>query len=434
MAIKILIGGNDYTAYVDQPTVNIASNIAVTSDTASLDVVIPNQIVGRPKGGQEIKIMNGSSVEFGGVVLTPEEEALATDVMVYHVKCRDYTFYFDKYVVTDTYKNMSTGDIVKSMVQNYTKGFTTNNVQGTSGSFVITQIKFDHKSPSSCVKKLADDTAFQWWIDYEKDVHFGPTTTVPSPLPNNTLDVDNDTSTYSNLQISEDVSQLRNQIYLEGYKLPASYSIKQDFALDGQSNSIKLNYEPKHDLDTVTITVNGVAFTSRLDIVDGLPNAIAQDNSGYVNYSQGTIRFNNPPASGTASVTYTPMFNMVKMYNDPNAMSEMKQRDLIDGVYEFGIRDQQLTSVDSALADTRGQLELYKFAYPHFSGQFDSFLQGWQAGQYFTLKSSKRMDGELSKGQTFYVVKVTKQIVSHPLNGAPTFKYTVSFSDTPYVL
>jgi hypothetical protein len=434
LGIQILIGGQDYTQYVDLSSVKASSNIAVTSDTASLDVVIPKRAVPRPKGGQEIRILNGAVAEFGGVMLTPTEDALATDVMIYHVKCRDYTYYFDKYVVTDTYANMSTGNIVKSIVQTYASGFTTNNVQGTGDSFLITEIIFDHKAPSVCVKKLADDTAFQWWIDYDKDVHFGPTMTVPSPLPNNTLDADTDTANYSNLQIIEDVSQLRNQIYLQGYKVPADYSITQDFSLDGQSNVLILTYEPMHKLSDITVVVNGTTLAKKLDITGGLPNSQIADGTAYINYKQQRVRFNVAPAAGTASITYVPMFEMIKMYNDPNALAEMKARDNMDGVYEFGIRDQQLSSVDSTLADTRGQLELYKYAYPHISGQFDSFLQGWQAGQYFTLVSQNRMDGEFAGGITLYVVKVAKQIVSHPANGSPTFKYTVSFSDTPYVL
>jgi hypothetical protein len=433
MAIQVLIGGQDYTQYTDVHSIKIESNIAVTSDTVDIDIIIPQRVVPRPKGGQEIKILNGSNIEFGGVVTEPEEEALATDRMLYHVKGRDYVYWLDKKTVTNTYTNYSAGNIVKDIVANYTTGFTSNNVKGTDSSYNITQIKFDHEYPSKIIKKLADDTGFQWWVDYNKDVHFGPTNTWPSPLPNNTLLPDTDTANYSNLKFTEDVSQVRNQIYLRGYKLPANYSITQSFVADGQNNTFTLTYEPKHSLSSITVKVGGTTQTNKLDLSGGQPNAQTQDNTAYVHYKNKTVRFNVAPSQGTVvSVTYVPMFEMISMYNDPNAMQVMKQRDLQDGVYEYAVRDQQLTSTDQTLANIRGQLELAKYAYPHITGEFESFLQGWQPGQYFYLTSNNRMDGQF-QNQIFYVVKVEKTIVSHPQGGSPTFKYLVSFSDTPYV-
>lgn len=434
MAVQILIGGQDYTKYVDLPSLKIQSNIAVTKDTADMDFIIPQQEKPRPKGGQEIKVLNGTSIEFGGVLVNPKELALTPDRMRYQTQCRDYVFWLDKRVVTNTYTGYTIGNIVKDIVASFTSGFTSNNVQGTGASFLLSEKKFDHIPPSHSIKALADAVAFQWYVDYSKDVHFGPITTVPSPLPNNLLDVDNDTQNYGNLEFDEDVSQIRNQIYLKGYKLPAAYSITQNFVCDGQSDTFYTAYEPKHKLSAITVTLGGTTQAKDLDLIGGLPSSQMADGKVYIGYKNQSFRFNVAPANGTVlSITYVPMFEMISMYNDPNAMSVMAQRDLQDGVYEYAVRDQQLTSIDSSIANIRGQLELYKYAYPRYSGKFVSFLQGWQPGQYFYLTSNKRMDG-MFQLQQFFVVKVEKTIVSHPLNGSPTFFYTVSFSDTPYAI
>jgi hypothetical protein len=433
MSIQILIGGQDYTKYVDLSSIKIQSNIAVNNDTLSFDLLIPKQAVPYPKGGQEVKVLNGSDIEFGGVIMTPKEQAIATDQMLYTIDCKDYTFWLDKKVVVNTYSGYTAGNIVIDIIKTFTTGFTYNNVQGTSNAFYISQIKFDHVEPSKAIKKLADDVGFQFWIDYNKDVHFSPLMTVQSPLPNNTLLPDTDTQNYSNLEFAEDISQVRNQIYLTGYKIPAAYSITQNFQTDGQTGTFYTAYEPKHNLNDIAVTLNGAAQKVKLDLIDGTPSSTTQDSTCYVNFSNKTFRFNAAPAAGQLlSITYKPMYDMISMYNDPNAMSVMKQRDLQDGVYEYAVRDQQLTSIDQTLADIRGKLELYKYAYPHYTGQFNSFLQGWQPGQYFYLTSNLRMDGQF-QNQAFYVVKIEKTIVSQPLNSAPTFKYTVHFSDTPYV-
>lgn len=432
MAIQFLIGNQDYTNLIDLSSLKISSNIAVTKDTANFDVIIGRQAKPRPKGGQEIKILNGATTEFGGVLVNPKELALAPDTMQYQTQCRDYVYWLDKRVVTNTYTGYTIGNMVKDIVANFTSGFTSNNVQGTGASFLLSEKKFDHVPPSQAIKALADAVAFQWYVDYLKDVHFGPITTIPSPLPNNLLDVDNDTTSYGDLEFDEDVSQVRNQIYLKGYKLPAAYAITQNFVCDGQSDTFYTAYEPKHKLSTITVTLGGVPQAKDLDLVGGLPSNQMADGKVYVNYKNNSYRFNAAPALNTVlSITYVPMFEMISMYNDPNAMSVMAQRDFQDGVYEYAVRDQQLTSIDAGLANIRGQLELYKYAYPRYSGKFKSFLQGWQPGQYFYLTSNLRMDGQF-QNQQFFVIKVEKTIVSHPLNGSPTFFYTVYFSDTPY--
>lgn len=433
MAIQILIGGVDYTAYTELPSIKAEANIAVGASKVDLDIVIPDQILRRPKGGQEIKILNGGAAEFAGVIINPKEIALAPTRMQYQIQARDYTFYFDKKLVTNTYANYTAGNIVKDIITNYTSGFSVADIEATDPSYLISLIKFDHVAPSAAIKKLANDAGLQWWIDYNKGVHFQPLATYPSPLLGNLLDVDNDIANYGDLEFDEDVSQVRNQLYLMGYRLPASYSITEKFTGDGQKTSFSLGYEPKHALSSIVVTVGGTPYTPKLDVVDGLPNNTAQDSTAYINYSAKVVRLNVAPASGVIiSVTYFPLFETISLYNNPAAMQEMASRDGSDGVYEYAVRDRQLTSVDSTLANLRGQYELAKYGYPHYSGQFTSFLQGWTPGQYFYLTSNARMDGQF-QNRKFFVVKVEKEIALHPPGGTPVFFYTVYFSDTPYV-
>lgn len=433
MAVKITIGGLDYTQYVDLKTVKVDSNIAVNSDTAEFNVIIPQQVLPRPKGGQEVIIWNGSNKEFAGVVLLTHEEALAPDRMNYDVKCRDYVYWLDKRLVVNSYTNMSAGNIVIAIIQNFTTGFTANHVLGTDSSFNIPFIKFDHVPVSEALKKLADAVGYDWWIDYNKDIHFGPINTSTSPLPGNQLLPDIDTANYSDLYIEEDVSQVRNQIYFLGHKVAAQYQITEKFVGDGQRTQFHLNYEPSHTLTQTIVKQGSTNYPTKYDVSDGNATSTTNDGKAYIHFTNQTVRFNVAPANGTVvSVTYRPRYEMVNMYNDPNGMNIMKQRDGMDGVYEYMIRDQQLSGDDTSLVDTRGRIELTKYAYPHITGEFYSFLQGWQTGQYFMFTSNNRMDGQL-QNVLFYVTKIEKMIVSHPANGKPTFYYKIDFSDSPYI-
>lgn len=430
MPLQILIGGVDYTQYVEPDSnFKIEQNIAVNSDNATLYITIPQQALPRPKGGQEIKIINGGTIEFGGVILNPHEVMIAPDRMQYQTTCRDYVYWFNKYLVTNTYQGWTYEQIIRDVVSRC-PGFTANNAQNTGT--VIPTIKFDHKYPSDVMKQLADQIAWQWWIDYSKDVHFGATGLFPSPLPNNTFLPDTDTQNYDSLEFDEDVSQLRNQIYLTGFKVPAAYTYTDSVVADGQTTSFPLTYEPKHQLNSITAMVGGVKQKNVMDISGGTPDNQMADGNAYINYSNQTVRYNVAPAQGTVvSTTYYPMFENLKMYNDPNAFNVMKQRDLMDGVYEYAERDQQLTNNDSSIADLKGQYELLQYAYPHVSGTFNSYLQGWRAGQFFYMTSNKRMDGQF-QNQKFYVIKVDKAIATAPAGQAPVLYSQITFSDTPY--
>lgn len=433
MSLQILIGGVDYTSYVDFNSVKIDNNIAVTSDTAQFNIKITNKEMPRPKGGSELIVLNGTNREFGGVHISPEEDEIAAGVMLYQCKSRDYGYWADRRLIVEDIMPDYAGNMIKSVVSSFSSGFTTNNVQ--TGPLAPYQ-KVDYVPLTKFVKKLADLFSFGWYIDYYKDFHFFAYETFVSPLPNNLLNIDDPTNAlyFGNLTLTEDVSQVRTRVYLKGHKVGARYTVTDTFVADGQQTSFPLRYEPIHDLGKgMVITVAGTNYPAKRDIVDGLPNATASDGNAYVNFDTPQARFNVAPASGSVvSVTYYPRLPEALAVSDVQSQKIMAARDQQDGIYEFAINDPGLSWDDASIAQARGQLEINKYGRPHYSGQFTSFLQGWRAGQFFYFYSKRRMDGDLN-GFKMFVTKVSKTLVNHPKNGTPTFQYTVSIADTPYV-
>lgn len=428
MALQLLIGGVDYTPYTDLSSLRIDNNIAAQNDTLDIDIIIPNFALPRPKADTELILFNGSNREFAGVITDPEEEQLAVGVMKYATKVRDYTPWLDKRLVVEDITGWTADQIVDYVVQNYTTGFTTQNVQP---SFTVPTQKFNYVQPSRVIKNLADSISWGWYIDYDKDVHFYAMESFLSPLPGNIFDADNDLINYGDLIISENASQVKNRIYLKGYKYKAGWTKTDSWVADGQQTTFDLSYQPYRG--AISILVGGINYPAKNDIVDGLPTTLTNDGYGYVNYVGQKLRFNVAPVSGTVvTMTYNPMLYNVTMVEDPAAQQVMAERDGTDGIFENVIDDPRLTSDGPELAQLRGQLALYKYGYPHISGSFYSYLQGWRAGQHFVFQSQKRMDGELD-GETLYVTKVTKTITNHPLNGTPILKSQISFSDSPYV-
>jgi hypothetical protein len=163
----------------------------------------------------------------------------------------------------------------------------------------------------------------------------------------------------------------------------------------------------------------------------------------YVYYSNSSFRFASPPADGVLiTITYFPMLPALNMFNDPSAVSVMKKRDLLDGVYEYAINDPKMSSTDAALVTMAGMFQLQKYGYPHVTGTFNSFIQGWSIGQCFYLTSNFRMGGRF-QNQLFYVVKVTKTLIHSDLAGdnpivingtvvENAMQYIITFSDIPF--
>lgn len=448
MAIQIFIEGVDYTDDVDFASVSIPSNITANNDTAQFDVNIfrPSGIPvkARPKGLQEVQIQNGTDdegnplYEFGGVIAgVTENVPESADTMSYTVTAKDYSLWFSKHLVTETYPNVRVPnstieniatDIVTHFVNISGADFDTSGIQATG---ITLSKKFDHQDPYGAMQDLANYVGWWFYIDYYKVVHLEPILTNVSPLPNNQLLVDTDTQSYSDLEFEEDVTQLRNQVYLYGFSIPLDDPYTDHFTGDGTATSFTTTFELIHALGNIAIYVNGAKATNTLDMGQTLTGS-SYDGNVYINYKQKTLRFNVALSAGdTVSCTYQPMIGTSRMYNNPLSITEIKLRDGLDGVYEFAENNVNLSSADASLANLEGRRQLLQYNNPHYIGSMNSFLQGWRPGQYFSLTSNYRMDGEF-QNMEFYVLKVTKSIVTHPHNGSPVFFHKISIADSPY--
>lgn len=445
---QITIGGVDYTNYVDVTLIDVQSNLAIMLDTCDLTVAIPDKQIARPKGGQELIVTSNLGREFGGTIVNVEEGQTGVQTQLdYKVKTRDYSFLLDRHVAFKEYASASFNydQIVRDMVSTYggQDGFTTANVEPT---FQAPYTRFDYQPVAQSINLIAQQIAFGFYIDYLRDVHFFDQESNPSPLASNTLDVDHATTVpdatygalgvYGDLKITEDISQLRNRVFLRGHKVTANYVYTEKFTGDGQTLSFGLTYEPSHNLaSNVSVTVAGVPYTVKADLKDGTPSNTVADGVAYINFQGQVLRFNVAPAAAAAIViNYKPMLPLVVMVEDPAKQKLMAQRigGTDDGVFEYAISDPTLSADNVGPAVARGQEQIAKYGHPKISGSFTSYLHGWKAGQCFTFSSLNRFGGELN-GEVFYVTKVQKKVVSHPVNAQPLFFSTISFADSVYV-
>lgn len=389
----------------------------------------------RPRDGNEIIWTIGTSREFGGIISQVLEVDLGTD-LEYQVSAQSYERWLDRHLVAYYYDQQTADAMVKSIMGRFTHGFTTNNVQP---SYMIPPLFVNYEKVSDTIKKIADQIQWGWYIDYSKDLHFFPIEQYVSPLPSNSLfcDGDTDTSSWSDLQLTEDGTQKKTRIYLKGFKSRVGTPVTLTFTGDGSTMQWSLGYKPSYAKGDITVKVGGTALTVKRDMADGAPGQNTSDtSSAFINYSEKFVRLNYAPASGVLIVvTMYYLSDTILMREDPQAqrLAATSDGDGYDGRYEYAHTDSALTSSTIDAANAKGDQLLYQYAYPQLQAEFTSFLQGWRAGQYFYLRSQRRMGGDYD-GQRMYVQSVTKTMVQAIPNGPVVLQYDVKAASTPYLV
>ncbi len=497
--IQLLIGGVDYARYIDLESVSVDNNIVMTSDTASCIVNLNGELP-RPRAGKEfiwrtIDTLTGGELtrEFGGVIVNVQEDSDGP-TLVYTLTIKSYDHWFNRHLVVawynqyyasgaksdlltkfpndaaninDTVTNQTGDGIVNRIVEQFCPGFTCNNVQ-TCPAQVVPQY-FNYSSPSDAIKTIADQLEWGFYIDYYKDVHFYPAESLTSPLPSGVLDVEQDMSSYGDLELIENGEQVYNRIFLRGFKTRSDSALNLTYLGDGNTTTWSLGYRAssiKGDVsvavfpsvaayraDTTfqqtgkptgwvadgTLTPNGVMpCILKKDIVEGAPNQAGASATAYIHYTQHLLRVpnwdntNTPPASGLCIAAYFHYLkDVVYMGQDLVAQNNVAKIEGTDGIYEYSLEDKSLTNSTLTAPQAKAQLLILKYGHPQLQGSFTSFLSGWRAGQIFTLHSTTRMGG--INMQQMYVQRVSKQLISNK-NGPYVVQNTVEFADSPYLV
>jgi len=97
----------------------------------------------------------------------------------YSFECVDYTRDLDRRLVVEEYENKTDREIIIEIIETYCTGITyTNVVEGVS----IDSIIFNYASVSEAFSNIAKYTGREWYIDYDKDVHYGLKTAESAPF------------------------------------------------------------------------------------------------------------------------------------------------------------------------------------------------------------------------------------------------------------
>ena len=194
---------------------------------------------------QEVKVIDDSVTTFGGVIIDKSvsmSRQIVGDYII-SVQCQDYMFHLNRFRLAKVYLDQTAKQIVTDILADSRLtglGFSLSTQVDDGPTLPI--FTFKYETFLECIARLADYIKFDWYFGYDKKLYFYDAVgaTIPNAAWNLTSDLVEPytlTASIDGLNYKEDVSQLRNAIYVQG----------------GQTNSVRV-------VDNFTISYVPVTF------------------------------------------------------------------------------------------------------------------------------------------------------------------------------
>lgn len=370
--LTLTIGGTNFLPQYKTGSAQITEQLQNRGNTMKLQLT---KKVGQntPSEGQEIIFKDGARFLFAGFISRVQPlEFGEGSFFTYDIEATDYTYILINKNAQITYENQTLRDIVIDLVSEYIDSgyaITTTNV---STGPVISTIAFNHITLRKAFEKLAAVSGYEWYIDYEKDIHFNAPDYQNAPEQ-----ITDSTANFSEIKIDVDVSQLRNSVVVKGGREETSSYFSQIIVADGEAREWILREKPTEmefiKLATVTQNVG-------VDPID--------DDTGFdfmFNYQEKFIRLTattTTPAAGVEiEVSYKYEVPVIVKVQNASSVLAMKAIEGGDGLHEFVITDTSIKSKSEARQ--RALKEIDQYGNPLVNASFLTRKGLLQAGTYF---------------------------------------------------
>ena len=384
MDIQVLVNSIDKTDFIDWTTFSKEDVLNSQTDSLTFTTKKHGSITWKPAAGDEIVVMDGADKIFGGVVVQVDE-SIAGLTLEYQVTCKDWTQYLDRVFVVENFQSQTIDQIIDYINTNYLTGFTIENV---SCDILVQSISFNRLPVSKCLQLLAEQVNYNWYVDYDKDIHFFAKNSEAAPF---SLDDTSGNYIFNSLRITDDISQMRNRVFVRGGEMIGN-SLTENYVADGSQKTFPLGHKFSSE---PTVTVGGVSQNVGIEFVNK-----DEDFDCLWDYNQKSLRFvNAPSASAAVAITGTPKIPILVQVQDDNSISQY-------GAYEYAITDQTILSKEEAKQYAIAQLDAY--AQQIQEGEFSTYRGGLRSGQVITIQSDIR---EIS--ESFLIQKVSLQMIGY---------------------
>lgn len=365
MNLTVTIAGNNRTSRIDWKSFRITDKINSASNICQFSVKVYGASPWKPAVGDSIVVTDSSVKIFAGSIIRINKVLNAARIESYEVDAVDYTFDLNKLNVVESYTSQTVENIIADVLSSYLTGFTDNHV---SCPTLVTSIKFDHLSVAKCLDKLAKLVGYNWYVDYDKDIHFFAANDEGAPY---SLTDTSGNYIFESLQLADDLSQVRNLVRVRGGTIVGTSRTETQNG-DGTKKTFPLSNKFS---EKPTVTVGGVGKTVGLDYIDADTSFDCMWN-----FNEKYIRFISAPASGTnnISVASTPLIPIIVQVQADDSIAAHGQAD-------FYAKDTTIKSKNEAKDFAIAQLQAYKNSVAE--GSFETEVSGLSSGQTISIGS-----------------------------------------------
>lgn len=367
MAYSITIDGIERSTDVLNQTLVIEDAITDKQNTCQF-ALIDRSGNGLPETDDEIVItLADSTILFSGYVVKVDIVKKESGAPMAIVSCIDQVWLLDRNLVHRTYQDMTDKEIIEDIVTRYCAGFGITTVNVEEG-VTIDQIAFNYIQPSQALRQISKLSGRNWYIDYEKDIHYFPLLTDTAPF-----DIDISNTSYINLKITKDNSQLKNRVYVRGGTQLSDFTDYEEKG-DGVKTQFILPDKP-HDV-TIEVDRGGGYVEESV----GIKNIDTSGYDWYLNFQEKYLEQD----SGGAVLTSTDSLKVTYKYDIPILVAVEDTQSIFDnGVKEFAIFDKAIRTTQAAR--DRASAELIDYANDLIEGTFETYTDGFKSGQYIHI-------------------------------------------------
>ncbi len=366
MNIVVKAESVDRNDYIDWLSFQKDDILNAQVDTLKFSTIKHSAKTWKPAVGDEVEVLDGADTIFAGILISVEE-TINGALLKYSIKCKDWTHYLDRKLVTERYENKTVNYIIDDINTNYLSGFTVTNVDC---GIEIESIAFNKMSVSKCIELLAKQVNYSWYVDYDKDIHFF---TRNKELSEFDLTDDNGKHIWGSLKIKDDLSQMRNRVIIRGGDMEGS-SRTENFVGDGTKKTFALGHKFE---GKPTVTVDGNSKTVGIDFLDE-----DTDFDCLWNYNEKYLRFVAAPADTLAIVASgIPLIPIVIQVESDESIDDY-------GEYEFSKVDKTIKTKEEAKQYAISQIEAYALTIQE--GSFQTYDSGLRSGQLINIQSTIR--------------------------------------------
>jgi len=381
MSVILTIDGVDKSSVILWKTLDRDNRLNNQPDTLTFSIRKTESQTYEPPIFKEVILTINGIREFGGRIIRIDQQLVNAKMIQYKVTCQDYIYDLNGQLVTERYTDTNVQAVILDIITKYTTGFTTAGVSALGLS--IDSVAFNRITVAEAMEKLARLTAYSWYVDYNKDVHFFPKNEEVAPfnLTDNEASPDFNKYIYNSLTLQDDLSQLRNTILVQGgEKIGNTRSITRLGSELSSEGSMNLEYKFS---EKPAVTVDSVAQTVGIDFIDDelLFDCVWSFQQKYIRFTAGNI----PTALQSIDASGTPLYPIIVNVPEPISVAEY-------GVKEFAVRDKTILSDDEAIE--RALAEIRAYGENLISGAFETEVPGLRAGQLISIVDTFQGIGE----------------------------------------